>query len=76
MERLVEQKSAELLRVKGIVNIAECPGEPLVIHGVQHVFHPPLRMSGWPNEDHRTRIVFIIRDWDESAIAAEFAKLY
>lgn len=75
MERLIEQKGAELLRVKGIVNIVECPGEPLVIHGVQHVFHPPVRMSSWPSEDHRTRIVFITRDWDESAIAAEFAKL-
>jgi G3E family GTPase len=75
IEALVAQKSAELLRVKGIVNIAECPGEPLVIHGVQHVFHPPVRMSAWPSEDHRTRIVFIVRDWDESAIVAEFAKL-
>jgi G3E family GTPase len=75
MERLIEQKSAELLRVKGIVNILECPGEPLVIHGVQHVFHPPVRMRRWPSEDHRTRIVFITRDWDESAIATEFSKL-
>jgi G3E family GTPase len=75
MERLVERRSAELLRVKGIVNIAECPGEPLVIHGVQHVFHPPVRMTAWPSGDHRTRIVLIARDWDESAIAAEFAKL-
>lgn len=75
MERLIEQRSAELLRVKGIVNIRECSGEPLVIHGVQQIFHPPVRMSAWPSADHRTRIVFITRDWDERAIAAEFAKL-
>ena len=75
MENLVATRSAELLRVKGIVNIRECPGEPLVIHGVQHVFHPPVRMDAWPSEDRRTRIVLIARDWDESAIAAQFAEM-
>jgi hypothetical protein len=34
---------------------------PLVIHGVQHVFHPPVRLDAWPDQDRRTRIVFIIR---------------
>ncbi len=71
----MERRSAELLRVKGIVNIAECPDEPLVIHGVQHVFHPPLRLSRWPSDDRRTRIVFITRDWDERSIVAAFAEL-
>jgi G3E family GTPase len=75
MQKLVETRSAELLRVKGIINIRECPGEPLVIHGVQHIFHPPVRMEGWPSDDHRTRIVMITRHWDESGIAAQFAEL-
>jgi G3E family GTPase len=75
MGKLTETKSAELLRVKGIINIIECPGEPLVIHGVQDIFHPPVRMSAWPSGDERTRIVLIARDWDESEIAAEFAEL-
>ena len=75
MDALGAAKSANLLRVKGIVNIRECPGEPLVIHGVQHVFHPPVRMDAWPSEDHRTRIVFIARDLDRQAIASEFARI-
>ncbi|HYW60566.1 MAG TPA: GTP-binding protein, partial [Xanthobacteraceae bacterium] len=46
----------------GIVKIAETPERPVVIHGVQHVFHPPAQLDGWPDEDRRTRMVFIVRD--------------
>jgi G3E family GTPase len=51
-----------LLRVKGIVKIAETPGTPVVIHGVQHVFHPPVTLDAWPDGDQRTRLVFIVSD--------------
>lgn len=64
---LLALKGPSLLRVKGILNIAELDG-PLVIHGVQHVFHPPLHMKKWPSKDRRTRIVFITRDIDEAAL--------
>ena len=49
-----------LLRVKGIVKIAETPDTPIVIHGVQHVFHPPVTLDAWPDADQRTRLVFIV----------------
>ena len=52
---------AKLMRVKGIVNIAETPEQPLVIHGVQHLFHPPIVLPQWPDADRRTRLVFITR---------------
>ena len=52
----------KLLRLKGIVKIAEEPARPLVIHGVQHVMHPAVRLEGWPDADERTRIVLITRD--------------
>jgi G3E family GTPase len=52
----------KLLRLKGIVKIAEEPDRPLVIHGVQHVMHPPVRLERWPDADERTRIVIIARD--------------
>ena len=55
-----------LLRVKGLVAVKEEPEHPVVIHGVQHVFHPPVVLDAWPDEDRRTRIVFILRDLDES----------
>jgi G3E family GTPase len=53
-----------LLRLKGVVNIAEEPERPLVVHGVQHVFHPPAYLERWPDADRRTRIVCITRDLD------------
>jgi G3E family GTPase len=62
METLANVRGEDLLRVKGILNIAEWPDEPVVIHGVQHIFHPPVRLRAWPDKDRRTRIVFITRD--------------
>lgn len=64
---LLAMKGPDILRIKGIVNIEGFDG-PLVIHGVQHVFHPPLQMKKWPSSDRRSRIVFITRDLDESAL--------
>jgi G3E family GTPase len=58
----------DLLRVKGIINVAEHPTRPIVIHGVQHIFHPPIQLQEWPSEDHRTRIVFITRDIEQDTI--------
>jgi len=52
----------------GIVNARESD-KPLAIHGVQHVFHPPAPLPGWPDDDHRTRIVFITRDLEREVIA-------
>ena len=60
-------KGPDLLRIKGIVNVAEM-NKPVVIHGVQHVFHPPAVLEAWPSEDRRTRIVFITRDVDQATI--------
>ena len=62
----------KLLRVKGIVKIAEMPDAPVVIHGVQHVFHPPVALAAWPDADQRTRLVFITCDLDPRTIADLF----
>jgi G3E family GTPase len=62
LEVLAEHCGADLLRLKGIVDIAESAGRPAVIHGVQHVFHPPGFLECWPSADRRSRIVFIVRD--------------
>jgi G3E family GTPase len=48
-----------LLRVKGLVNIAEEPGRPAVIQGMQHLLHTMSWLESWPDGDRRTRIVFI-----------------
>jgi G3E family GTPase len=80
LEALAEHCGADLLRLKGIVHIAESPQRPAVIHGVQHVFHPPAWLERWPSADRTSRMVFITRRiprrWVEvllDAIAAEVA---
>ncbi|MEP3045354.1 MAG: GTP-binding protein [Roseibium sp.] len=62
----------KLLRVKGIVQLAEDPDRPVVIHGVQHVFHPPATLDAWPDDDHRTRMVFITKDLSEGFVRKMF----
>lgn len=71
IEILLTTYGANLLRIKGIVKLAENPDKPIVIHGVQHVFHPPAQLECWPDDDHSTRIVFITKDVNE----AELSKL-
>jgi G3E family GTPase len=56
-----------LLRVKGILNLAD-ESAPVAIHGVHHVFHPPVLLSTWPDEDRRSRIVFITRGLEQQEI--------
>lgn len=58
LELLATLRGADLLRVKGIVNV---DGKPVVVQGVQHIFHPPVTLDRWPSEDTRTRLVFITR---------------
>jgi G3E family GTPase len=64
-----------LLRLKGIVKLAETPDRPVVVHGVQHIFHPAVQLPGWPDADTRTRIVLITRDLDPAAVRRLFDAL-
>ena len=59
----------KLLRAKGIVALTDDPDRPVVIHGVQHLFHPAVRLAGWPDADRRTRIVLIV-----DGLAQEFVE--
>jgi G3E family GTPase len=59
LQALAEHCGARLLRLKGLVDVAEMPGQPALIHGVQHVFAPPEFLPGWPSADRTTRLVFI-----------------
>ena len=64
-------RGQHLLRVKGILNLA---GEnaPVAIHGVHHVFHPPVLLNAWTDEDRRSRIVFITRDLARADVEASW----
>ncbi|MGO7587017.1 CobW family GTP-binding protein [Rhizobium ruizarguesonis] len=58
----------KLLRMKAIVSVSDRPDRPLVLHGVQSIFHPPVRLPAWPGEDRRTRMVLITRDLPEAFV--------
>jgi G3E family GTPase len=73
LELLRASYGDRLLRVKGIVNVADTPNTPVVVHGVQHVFHPAAQLERWPDDDHRTRLVFITRDLPERTVRELFA---
>ncbi len=72
LELLRATHGNKLLRIKGIVKLAEMPDTPVVVHGVQHVFHPTARLERWPDDDHRTRLVFITRDLPERTVRELF----
>ena len=67
IELLTTLRGADLLRVKGLVNVAGESG-PVVVQGAQHVFHPPVTLAAWPDEDHRSRLVFIGRHLERDAV--------
>lgn len=68
LDLVIAMRGEDLLRVKGLVHQREDPEHPLVIHGVQHLFHPPVSLPAWPGADRRTRIVFITRGIDGEAL--------
>jgi G3E family GTPase len=63
---------ANMLRMKGIVKVADDPKRPIVLHGVQHIYHPPVRLAAWPDGDERTRLVFIVKDIEKRMIEELF----
>lgn len=56
---LLHARGEDVLRVKGLVDVGEAG--PVLLNGVQHVVHPPEHLGGWPDEDRRSRIIFITR---------------
>jgi len=71
LEVLMGFVGSDILRVKGILNIAGSD-RPVAIHGVQHIFHPPVALPAWPGEDRRSRLVFITRDVGREVIEESF----
>ncbi len=61
IEMLITCHGADILRIKGLLAVEDLD-QPMVIHGVQHVFHPPFLLDAWPDDDRSTRLVFIVRD--------------
>jgi len=56
---LLQSRGDDVLRVKGLLDTGA--EGPLVLHGVQHVIHPPTHLTAWPDDDRASRIVLIVR---------------
>ena len=67
LEVLMMVKGPDMLRVKGLVNVLG-HDRPIVLHAVQHMIHEPVQLDRWPDDDHRTRIVFITRGVEPIAL--------
>jgi len=72
LDLLRSMHGAKLLRLKGIVRLAEEPEQPLVLHAVQHVMHPPARLAAWPDQDRRSRLVCVTWDLDPAIVRRLF----
>ena len=73
LDGLAAMRGDDLLRLKAIVALSDRPDQPVVLHGVQHLFHPPVLLPEWPSEDRRTRMVFITRDLSRETIETTLA---
>ncbi len=68
LEVLAMTKGENLLRMKAILNL-QGEAQPVAIHAVQHLFHPPVKLAAWPEGDSRqSRLVFILRDLDRATV--------
>ena len=67
LEVLTQLRGPDVLRVKGIVNVE---GRPVVVQGVQHLFHPPVELDRWPSADQDTRLVFITQNMKPQTLEA------
>lgn len=67
LETIASLRGGDLLRVKGLLNVIGRDG-PVVVHGVQHVFHTPVELRDWPDAVRTTRIVFITKGLERAAL--------
>lgn len=68
LSMLTAFRAENLLRFKAIVNLTG-EAKPVVLHGVQHMLYPEVPLDAWPDDDHRSRFVFIVRDLDPAFVA-------
>ena len=72
MQDLALEFGENLLRMKGLLNVADRSEQPAVVHGVQHVFFPIRWLDRWPSEDRTSKLVFITQGLEPDAVAARF----
>ena len=74
LDLLLAARGEQVLRLKGILKVAG-RANPVVVQGVQHMIYPPAELAGWPDDDRRSRIVFITRDLTRSAVETSLVQV-
>lgn len=74
MDLLMARRGADILRFKGLIHLEDVP-HPFVIHGVQHIFHPPVLLKDWQGEGRCTKLVMIVRDFTDPELQELFSAL-
>lgn len=74
MELLMARRGNDILRFKGLIHLKDVP-YPLAVHGVQHIFHPPVLLTDWQGDDRRTKLVMIVRDFTDPELQDLFSAL-
>jgi G3E family GTPase len=69
---LLHRHGADVLRVKGLLNV-DGVSTPVLINGVQHIVHPPSHLEEWPDDDRRSRLIFIVRGLQRARIERSLA---
>jgi G3E family GTPase len=69
LDMLAGLRGANLLRVKGVLNVE---GDPVLVNAVQTVVHEPVLLNAWPDDERRSRLVFIARDMERAEIERTF----
>ena len=69
---VVHRHGRKILRIKGLLDVPGAKG-PICLNAVQHFIHPPVHLDAWPDDDHSSRLVFIVQDLDEIAIRSSLA---
>ncbi|MSO71028.1 MAG: GTP-binding protein [Alphaproteobacteria bacterium] len=71
LEALAALGGPRLLRLKGLIHVRDREN-PVVLHGVEQLFHPPVELARWPDEDRRSKLVLITRDLPPEPVAEMF----
>jgi G3E family GTPase len=75
LDALQQNLGPNLLRVKGLIHVAEEPDRPAVIQGAQHLLHNLSWLDRWPDADRRSKIVFVTQGFDRADVEDMIAVL-
>jgi len=70
---LARERGNDLLRVKGIVRFSDRPDHPAVVQAAQHAMFAPEWLDDWPDDDRRSRLVFVVHEIPRDEVLDAFA---